>query len=61
VFEYALGQTLSMSQGAFVHFIFVDRPITAVVLVATPMVTYWLWHRATKLRREQATRSATDG
>jgi putative tricarboxylic transport membrane protein len=60
VFEYALGQTLSMSQGDFLHFIFVDRPITAVVLVATPLVTYWLWHRATKLRREQAARGAAE-
>ncbi len=57
VFEYALGQTLSMSQGAFVHFIFIERPITAVVLVATPVVTYLLWRRAARLRREQAARS----
>lgn len=60
VFEYALGQTLSMSQGDFLHFIFVDRPITAVVLVLTPIVTYWLWHRATKLRREQVARGAAE-
>lgn len=60
VFEYALGQTLSMSQGDFLHFIFVDRPITAVVLVTTPIVTYWLWHRATKLRREQVARGAAE-
>jgi putative tricarboxylic transport membrane protein len=57
VLEYALGQTMSMSQGAFMTFIFVDRPIASAVLVATPVVTFLLWHRAAKLRREQAARS----
>jgi putative tricarboxylic transport membrane protein len=59
VLEYALGQTMSMSQGAFATFVFVDRPIASVVLIATPVVTFLLWHRAAKLRREQAARSGT--
>jgi putative tricarboxylic transport membrane protein len=59
VLEYALGQTMSMSQGAFATFVFVDRPIASVVLVATPVVTFLLWHRAAKLRRGQAARSGT--
>jgi putative tricarboxylic transport membrane protein len=56
VFEYALGQTLSMAQGEFARFIFVDRPIASAVLVATPVVTYLLWRRAARLRHEQAAR-----
>ena len=60
VFEYALGQTMSMSQGAFLHFIFIDRPITSVALIATPVVTFLLWRRAAKLRHEQAARSGAE-
>lgn len=57
VFEYALGQTLSMSQGSLLSFIFVERPIAAVVLVVTPWIVWLLWRRADRLRREQAARS----
>ena len=57
VLEYALGQTLSMSQGAFAHFIFIDRPIASMVLLATPVVTCLLWRRAAKLRRGQVARN----
>jgi putative tricarboxylic transport membrane protein len=60
VFEYALGQTMSMSQGEFLSFIFVDRPIASAVLIATPVVTFLLWRRAAKLRREQAARSGAE-
>jgi len=56
VLEYSLGQTLSMSQGSFLEFVFIDRPIASSVLVLTPIVTYLLWRRAQRLRREQAVR-----
>jgi putative tricarboxylic transport membrane protein len=60
VLEYALGQTMSMSQGHFLGFIFVDRPIASAALVATPVVTFLLWRRAAKLRREQAARGGAE-
>jgi len=61
VLEYSLGQTLSLAQGEFLRFIFVERPITAAALAATPVVTYLLWRRAARLRRERAARAAREG
>jgi putative tricarboxylic transport membrane protein len=50
ILEYSLGQTLSMSQGAFLEFVFIDRPIASTVIVLTPLTAYLLWRRA-RLRR----------
>ena len=54
ILEYSLGQTVSMSQGEFVHFVFVDRPIASFVIAATPVAAYLLWRRAARLRRRAA-------
>jgi putative tricarboxylic transport membrane protein len=51
ILEYSLGQTVSMSQGEFVHFVFVERPIASFVIAATPVVAYLLWRRVARLRR----------
>ena len=41
--EYAFGQTMTLSQGAMFHYILLERPIAAVFLVATPVITYLMW------------------
>lgn len=58
VLEYSLGQTLSLAQGDFLGFVFVERPIASATLLLTPVVTWLLWRRAMRLRREQAARAA---
>ncbi len=34
------------------HYLFVERPITAVIILGTPVLTYLMWRRSTRLRRE---------
>ena len=57
--EYSLGQTLILAQGNFLHYIFVERPITAGLLLMTPVVAYLMWRRVARLRRDSE-RVATD-
>ena len=35
------------------HYIFVARPVTSVILGITPIVTVLLWWRSVRLRRKQ--------
>lgn len=53
VLEYSFGQTVNLARGDLLHYIFVARPITAVVLGITPVVTVLLWWRSVRLRRKQ--------
>ena len=50
--EYSLGQTLILAQGNFLHYIFVERPITAGLLLITPVIAYVMWRRVSRLRRD---------
>ncbi len=50
--EYSLGQTLILAQGDFLHYVFVERPITAGLLLMTPVIAYLMWRRVTRLRRD---------
>ena len=50
VLERSLSQTLSLGQGDLLGYVFVDRPITAVILVVTPVVAYLLWRRNVRMR-----------
>jgi putative tricarboxylic transport membrane protein len=52
--EYAFGQSMSLSGGNVWHYMFFDRPIAGVILAITPIITFLLWRRALKLRREYA-------
>ncbi|MEE9290990.1 MAG: tripartite tricarboxylate transporter permease [Alphaproteobacteria bacterium] len=52
--EYSFGQTLILSQGNLLHYVFVERPITAVILLLTPFLTYLMWRRSMRMRREYA-------
>lgn len=52
--EYSLGQTLTLAQGNLLGYIIFERPITVVILLATPAIAYLLWRRSRRLRREFA-------
>jgi putative tricarboxylic transport membrane protein len=60
ILEYSLGQTVSMSQGEFVHFVLVERPIASFVIAATPVVAYLLWRRVARLRRRAVATAAAE-
>ena len=53
VLEYSFGQTVNLARGDLLHYIFVARPVTAVILGVTPIVTVLLWWRSVRLRRKQ--------
>jgi putative tricarboxylic transport membrane protein len=50
--EYAFGQTVILSRGHIFSYIFLERPITAAIIVLTPIITYLMWRRSMRLRRE---------
>jgi putative tricarboxylic transport membrane protein len=50
VLEYSFGQTINLARGDTLHYIFVARPITAVILAITPFITAGLWWRSARLR-----------
>ncbi len=52
VLEYSFGQTLNLARGDTLHYIFVARPITAIILGITPFITAALWWRGLRLRRK---------
>ncbi|HIM77104.1 MAG: hypothetical protein COC02_05520 [Rhodospirillaceae bacterium] len=52
ILEYSFGQTTVLAQGNMLHYIFVERPITAVIVLGTPVLTYLMWQRSVRLRRE---------
>lgn len=52
--EYSFGQTMILAQGNLAHYIFFERPITAVIVIGTPFITYLLWRRSSRMRREVA-------
>ncbi|MEE3050116.1 MAG: tripartite tricarboxylate transporter permease [Pseudomonadota bacterium] len=52
ILEYSFGQTVVLAQGNMLHYIFVERPITAVIVLGTPVLTYLMWRRSARLRRE---------
>ncbi|MBF0277495.1 MAG: tripartite tricarboxylate transporter permease [SAR324 cluster bacterium] len=44
ILEYSFGQTISLADGSLLNFVFVDRPITRIILLATPVITgFLLW------------------
>ncbi len=54
--EYSFGQTLILAQGNLLQYIFLERPITAGIVLATPVITYLMWRRSARLRRAMAER-----
>lgn len=54
ILEYSFGQTMSLSQGNLLGYLFLDRPITSGILIATPFITAYLWWRSRRMRRAHA-------
>ena len=50
VLEYSLGQAILLSQGNLLYYITVERPLTLVIILATPPLTWLMWYRTRKLR-----------
>ena len=48
--EYAFGQTLSLGDDNIIMFLLSERPIAALIIVSTPVITWKLWKRSKKLR-----------
>jgi len=60
--EYSFGQTVNLARGELLHYIFFVRPVTAIILVITPIVTVLLWWKAMRLRRNRdAIQSVQEG
>jgi putative tricarboxylic transport membrane protein len=60
ILEYSFGQTLILAQGDLLGYIFLERPITATIVLGTPVLTYLMWRRSTRLRREVAARLSNE-
>ncbi len=56
ILEYSFGQTVTLAQGNLLYYMFIERPVTAVIILGTPVLTYLLWRRSTRLRNEVAER-----
>ena len=56
--ENSFGQTLALSQGNLLGYIFLERPITAALLLATPVITYLMWRRSMRMRKAMEERVA---
>lgn len=52
--EYAFGQTVILAQGNLLGYIAIERPITAGLLLATPLITWVMWRRNVRLRKQFA-------
>ncbi len=50
--EVALSQSLSLSQGNLFGYIVVDRPISAIIFLATPIIGFLMWRRSARRRQD---------
>ena len=50
--EYSFGQSVTLSSGNLLSYIMFERPITAVIFILTPIMTYLLWRRSNRLRKQ---------
>ena len=48
--EYAFGQTLSLGDDNVLMYLLSERPIAALIIVSTPVITWKLFQRSKKLR-----------
>lgn len=55
--EYSFGQSITLSGGNLIHYMFVERPYTAAILALTPLLTFLMWRRSARLRRQFGTSS----
>ena len=52
ILEYSFGQTVTLAQGNLLHYMFIERPITAVIFAMTPVATFLLWRRSMPMRNK---------
>ena len=52
ILEYSFGQSVTLSQGNLPYYLFVERPVTAGIFIATPIITYLLWRRSHRVREK---------
>ncbi len=50
--EYSFGQSVTLSSGNLLQYMMFDRPISAVIFALTPIVTFLMWRRSARLRKE---------
>jgi len=50
--EYSFGQTVILAQENFFSYITLERPITAAIFALTPFVTYLMWRRSARLKKQ---------
>jgi putative tricarboxylic transport membrane protein len=53
--EYSFGQSVTLSSGHLFNYMFFERPITGIIFALTPIVTFLMWRRSNKLRRQFGT------
>jgi putative tricarboxylic transport membrane protein len=51
--EYAFGQTMAMSEGNLIAFALAERQGMLAILVATPLIGYYLWRRMSQVSRRK--------
>jgi putative tricarboxylic transport membrane protein len=49
--ERTVGQTISIAQGDLLGYILTERPIAVGLIVATPVLAWWMWRRAVAMQR----------
>ncbi len=54
VLEYSFGQSVNLARGDLLNYAFIERPVTAMILGVTPIMTALLWWRTVKLRRKKS-------
>ena len=50
--EYSFGQSVTLSGGNLFSYIMFERPITAVIFILTPILTFLMWRRSNRLRQQ---------
>ena len=50
--EYSFGQSITLSNGQLFSYMVFERPITSVILALTPFITFLMWRRGNRLRKQ---------
>ena len=50
--EYSFGQSITLSSGNLLSYVMFERPIAAAIFVVTPILTYLMWRRSARLRKQ---------
>ena len=52
IMEYSFGQTVTLAQGDMLGYMFIERPVTAGIFALTPFITYFMWRRSKRMRKQ---------